>query len=131
MVGSSLVVERAVAHHAFAAEFDANKPLTLIGTVTSVEWINPHIWVHIDVEEPDGTVVSWAIEGAAPNSMMRRGMRKDTIPLGVEITVDGFRAKSGNPVANGRTISWPGGSSLFMGSSGTGAPIDGRDPAER
>ena len=131
LAGLPPFVEHGVAHHSFAAEFDASQPVTLKGTVTKIEWINPHVWLHVDVEAPDETVVSWAIEGAAPNSLIRRGVRKDTLPLGVEITVEGYRAKSGRPVANGRTITWPDGVSLFLGSSGTGAPSDGRDSTER
>jgi hypothetical protein len=123
---ASVAVVPLIAHHSFAAEFDSNQPVTLKGKVTKVEWINPHIWLYIDVPEPSGQVVGWAIEGAAPNSMIRRGVRKDSVPIGVEITVEGFRAKSGKSVANGRNIQWPGGDKLFMGSSGTGAPDDPR-----
>jgi hypothetical protein len=112
------------AHHSFAAEFDAEQPVTLNGTVTQLEWTNPHIWMFIDVKGADGTVVNWAIEGAAPNAMIRNGILKTTVPLGTQVTVEGFRAKSGKPVANGRNIEWPGGKKLFMGSSGTGAPKD-------
>jgi hypothetical protein len=120
-----------VAHHSFAAEFDASKPLKLRGAVTKVEWINPHIFMYIDVKNPDGTTTNWAVEGAAPNAMFRRGVRKDTLPTGVEVTVEGFQAKSGKPVANGRTIVWPGGMKLFMGSSGTGAPDDPKEKKEK
>jgi hypothetical protein len=114
----------AEAHHSFAAEFDASKPVKVTGSVTKIEWINPHIWVYLDVKDPAGKVTNWAVEGAAPNAMFRRGVRKDALPIGVQITVEGYQAKNGAPVANGRTITWPDGLKLYMGSSGTGAPED-------
>src|SRR5262245_2648024 len=83
------------AHHAFAAEFDATKPVKLKGKVTKVEWTNPHMWLHIDVKDETGKVVSWAIEGGAPNALLRRGLRRDSLPAGIEVTVEGFQAKSG------------------------------------
>lgn len=110
------------AHHAFAAEFDANKPITLKGTVTKMEWINPHSWIHLDVKGPDGKVVSWMIEGGAPNALLRRGFSKDSLPPGTEILVEGFQAKNGTHKANGRDLTLPDGKKLFVGSSGTGAP---------
>lgn len=110
------------AHHAFAAEFDGNKPVTLQGTVTKVEWINPHSWIHIAVKKPDGTVETWAIEGGTPNSLLRRGITRDSLKLGTTINVDGYRAKDGGRRANGRDITLPDGRKLFMGSSGSGAP---------
>lgn len=113
-----------IAHHSFAAEFDANRPIQLTGTVTKMDWVNPHIWMHIEVKGPDGKVEAWAIEGAAPNAMFRRGVRKDSLPVGTVVIVDGFRAKNGRTVANGRQITYPNGLKLFMGSSGTGAPSD-------
>ena len=119
------------AHHAFSAEFDANSPVTLRGTVTAVEWINPHVWVHIEVTSSDGTVVDWEIEGGAPNAMFRRGWNLNSIPAGIEIVVEGYQAKNGTTKANGRTIELPDGRVLFAGSSGTGAPRDGQDPTER
>jgi hypothetical protein len=119
------------AHHAFSAEFDANKPITLRGTVAKVEWINPHSWIHVDVKSPDGKVERWMIEGGNPTVMLRRGLTKDSLPVGTEIVVEGYRAK-GNPFrANGRDLTFPDGRKLFMGSSGTGAPLDGRDPTEK
>jgi uncharacterized protein DUF6152 len=119
------------AHHAFSAEFDASKPVALKGTVAKVEWINPHSWIHIDVKSPDGRVERWMIEGGNPTVLLRRGLNKDSLPIGTEIVVDGYRAK-GNPTrANGRDITFPDGRKLFMGSSGTGAPADGRDPTEK
>ena len=122
---------RAAAHHAFAAEFDANQPVTLRGTVTRVEWINPHSWIHVDVKSPDGTVQRWMIEGGNPSVLLRNGLTRESLPAGTEIVVEGYRAK-GNPFrANGRDLTFPDGRKLFMGSSGTGAPADGRDPTEK
>jgi hypothetical protein len=119
-----------VAHHAFSAEFDANKPLKLRGSVTKVELINPHAWIHIAVKQPDGTVQNWAIEGGTPNTLQRRGITRDTIKIGTEILVDGYQSKDGSMRANGRNMTLADGKTLFMGSSGTGAPKDGRDPTE-
>ena len=90
------------AHHAFAAEFDGSKPVKLTGTVTKMEWINPHAWLHIEVKGPDGKAVAWAIEGGAPNALLRRGWNKNSIPPGTQVTVEGFRAKDGSNRANGR-----------------------------
>ena len=91
-------------HHAFAAEFDANKPIKLRGTVTKMEWINPHTWIHIDVKTPNGKVERWMIEGGPPNALYRRGFTKDSLPTGVEIVVEGFRAKDGSMRGNGRDL---------------------------
>ena len=110
------------AHHAFAAEFDANKPVTFKGTVSKVEWTNPHMWIHVDVKDENGNIVTWAVEGSAPNALLRRGLRRDSLPIGIEVTVEGFQAKSGKPVANGRNVIYPDGVKLYLGSSGTGAP---------
>jgi len=119
------------AHHAFAAEFDANKPVRLEGTVTKMEWINPHAWIHIDVKRPDGAVEKWMIEGGTPNTLLRRGFTKHSLQYGTAIVVDGYRSKDGSLKANGRDLTFPDGRKLFMGSSGTGAPKDGRDPIEK
>ena len=112
------------AHHSFAAEFDASKPVTLRGTVTKMEWINPHSWIHLGVKNPDGTVTTWLIEGAAPNALIRRGWNKNSLPPGTEIAIDGYLAKDGSKMANGREMTLPDGRRLFAGSSGTGAPYE-------
>ena len=117
------------AHHSFSAEFDANRPVKLRGVVTKTEWINPHSWIHIDVKEPNGKVEKWMIEGGAPQTLIRRGLNKNSLPIGTEIVVVGYRAKDGTAKANGRDITLPDGRTLFVGSSGTGTPRDGRDPA--
>ena len=121
----------AVAHHAFAAEFDSTKPVSLQGVVTKMEWINPHSWIHLDVKNADGTVTKWMIEGGTPNTLVRRGFTKDSLKVGTEIRVEGFRAKNGANRANGRDLVLPDGKRLFLGSSGTGAPKDGRDPSDK
>jgi hypothetical protein len=122
---------RASAHHSFAAEFDANAPVTLKGVVVKMEWINPHSWIHIDVKNDDGSVTRWMIEGGTPNTLFRRGFTKDSLQSGTEITVEGYRAKNGALRANGRDLILSDGRRLFMGSSGTGAPIDGKDAVEK
>ena len=118
-------------HHAFAAEFDSTKPIKLRGIVTKMEWINPHTWIHIEVKRPNGKVERWMIEGGPPNALYRRGFNKDSLPEGTEIVVEGFQAKDGSLKGNGRDLTLPDGRRLFLGSSGTGAPRDGRDPTER
>jgi hypothetical protein len=114
------------AHHAFAAEFDVNKPLILKGTVTKMEWINPHAWIHIDVKEADGKVTPWMVEAGAPNGLLRRGFTKASLPAGTEIVVEGWQAKDGSNRANGSNITLPDGKKLFVGSSGTGAPFESK-----
>jgi hypothetical protein len=126
-----LAAPAAFAHHSFAAEFDAAKPIQLRGTVVKVEWINPHTWIHIDVKEPDGSTARWMIEGGTPNTLLRRGLTRNSLPQGTEIIVDGYRAKNGSNRANGRDVTFSDGRKLFMGSSGIGAPKDGRDPTEK
>ena len=105
------------AHHAFAAEFDASKPVKFTGTVTKMEWINPHAWIRIDVKGEDGTVTPWMIEAAAPNSLLRRGFTKNSLLAGTEIVVEGFQAKDGSNRANGSVITYTDGRKLFIGSA--------------
>jgi hypothetical protein len=112
------------ANHAFTAEFDGDKPVTLKGTVSRVEWINPHSWVYIDVAEGDGRKTTWKIECGAPNQLMRRGWNKNSIPVGAQVTVEGYRAKNGSNTANAKDIVNADGKRFFVGSSGTGAPFD-------
>jgi len=108
------------AHHAFAAEFDASKPVKFRGTVTKMEWINPHAWIHIDVKGDDGKVTQWMIEAAAPNALLRRGWNKNSLVAGTEILVEGYQAKDGANRANGSIITFTDGKKLFVGSSGVG-----------
>ncbi len=117
-------------HHAFSAEFDAKRPVQLKGAVAKMEWINPHAWIHIDVTKDDGGVERWMVEGGTPNTLFRRGFTKSSLLPGTVILVDGYQAKDGTMKANGRNLTFEDGSKLFMGSSGTGAPHDGRDPTE-
>jgi len=112
----------ASAHHAFAAEFDAKKPVKLRGTVTKMEWINPHTWIHIDVAKPDGTVEEWMIEAGTPNTLLRRGFTRDSLKKGTEVIVDGYQSKDGSLRANGRDITLPNGQTLFLGSNSPDAP---------
>ena len=110
------------AHHAFAAEFDAKKPVRFEGTVTKMQWTNPHVWLHLDVKKPNGAVENWAFEAGTPNVLFRRGFTKNSLLPGTKIVVDGYQAKDGSRRANGRDITFPDGKKLFLGSSGTGAP---------
>ena len=112
------------AHHAFSSEFDADKPLELAGTVSQMEWVNPHAWIHIQVKKSDGTTEEWMIEGGTPNTLMRRGVSRDTLAIGTEVKVTGYQAKDGSNRANGRDITYPDGRKLFLGSTGTGAPYE-------
>ena len=128
LLGASASV---LGHHAFSSEFDANAPVTLRGPVTKVEWINPHAWVHMEVKGPDGKPQIWMVEGGTPNTLQRGGITRDSIKIGTVIVVAGYKAKDGRLRANGRDMTLPDGRTLFMGSSGTGAPKDGRDPTDR
>lgn len=134
-IASVALAPKVDAHHAFAAEFDADAPVLLRGPVTRVEWVNPHAWVHIDAKNEDGTSQAWMIEGGTPNTLLRRGLDRNTLKPGTEIVVRGYQAKdkSCTPAckANGRDLTFPDGRKIFMGSSGTGAPRDGSDPTEK
>jgi len=112
------------AHHAFAAEFDVSQPVKIRGTVTKVEWVNPHAWIYVDVKDGDGSVVNWRFELGPPNALIRLGWKKDSIPSGLEVAIEGFRAKNGGPVANGRSIKLPDGRELFSGGSGPNSSPD-------
>ena len=126
---------RTWAHHAFSAEFDSKAPVTLHGKVTKVEWINPHAWIHLAVEQEDGSSTDWMVEAGTPNTLLRAGLNKNSLPIGSEIVVRGYQSKdqSCKPAckANGRDLVFLDGRKVFMGSSGTGAPKDGLDPRER
>ena len=123
------------AHHAFAAEFDADSPVEFSGRVSKVEWINPHVWIHVDVTRDDGTMEGWAFEAGTPNVLFRRGFTRESLLPGTDVRVDGYQAKDGANRANGRDITFIDGTKLFLGSSGTGAPwelarpgVDTSDP---
>ena len=115
----------ALAHHAFSAEFDATKPIKFKGTVTKLDWINPHSWIHIDVKAADGKVTSWMIEGGSPNALLRLGFTKDALPLGSEIVVEGFQAKDGSNRGVGKSVGFADGRKLFLGGSAPGAKGEG------
>jgi Family of unknown function (DUF6152) len=115
------------AHHAFAAEFDAKKPIHLEGTLTKVELINPHSWIHVEVANPDGTKTEWMCEAGSPNILLRRGFNKNTFAPGTKVIVDGYQSKDGSMRMNGRDITLPNGQKLFLGSTGTGAPYESKD----
>jgi len=110
------------AHHAFAAEFDAKQPVKFRGVVTKMEWTNPHVWIHVDVKQPDGTVEKWSVEAGTPNVLFRRGFTKQALLPGTEIIVDGYRSKDGSHRANGRDLTLPDGRTLFLGGSSPDAP---------
>ena len=120
--GLLLAVAPVMAHHAFNSEFDAKKHIEFKGTVTKMEWINPHAWIHVDVKKPDGTVEAWMVEAGTPNTLLRRGLTKNSLLPGTEIHVDGYQSKDGSLRANGRDLTLPNGQTLFLGSTGTGAP---------
>jgi hypothetical protein len=112
------------AHHAFSAEFDSTKPLMLKGTISKMEWTNPHVWLHVDVKKPDGSIETWSFEAGTPSVLFRRGVTKESVKIGMEVVVDGYRAKDGSRRANGRDLTFADGRTLFLGSTGTGAPYE-------
>jgi len=119
-------------HHAFGAEFDPDAPIRLQGKVVKLEWVNPHAWIHIEVKKPDGTTEVWMVEGGTPNTLLRRGLTRESLAYGTELIVDGYQTKDHSlKRANGRDVTFTDGRKIFMGSSGTGAPRDGRDPIEQ
>ena len=133
VLGTALLTaspEGALAHHAFGAEFDANRPVLLKGKITKVEWVNPHAWIHVRISNEQGQPEDWMVEGGTPNTLLRRGIDRNTLTPGTEIVVDGYQSKDRSKRANGRNLTFPDGRKLFMGSSGTGAPRDGSDPTE-
>lgn len=110
------------AHHSFAAEYDAHKPVTLSGTVTKVEWVNPHGWIYLDVKDAKGGLTKWAVETGTPGMLARRGLKKTFLPIGAEVVITGYRAKDGSNTANGAAVKFPDGRDIFLGSSGADAP---------
>ena len=135
--GLLVAIAPVMGHHAFGGEFDPNKPVLLKGKVTKLEWVNPHAWIHVEIPKADGAAPcqftpnakcdEWMVEGGTPNTLFRRGFTREAVKAGMEITVEGYRAKNGANRANGRDLILKDGKRLFMGSSGTGAPIDGKD----
>ena len=130
-----------MAHHAFGGEFDPNRPVLLKGKVIKLEWVNPHAWIHIEVPKADGPLPcqftagqkceEWMVEGGTPNTLLRRGITRDSLVAGTELVIDGYQARDHSQLrANGRNVTYPDGRKLFLGSSGTGAPSDGADPTE-
>jgi len=124
-VASVVVVAPLIAHHAFGAEFDRDAPVRLQGKIVKLEWVNPHSWIHIEIETDEGGTEVWAVEGGTPNVLLRRGLRRDCLQPGTEIIVDGYQAKDHSlKRANGRDVTFTDGTKIFLGSSGTGAPYD-------
>lgn len=118
-------------HHAFGAEFDPNAPIRLQGKVVKLEWVNPHAWIHVEIKGASGAPEVWMVEGGTPNTLLRRGLTRQSLAYGTEIIVDGYQTKDHSlKRANGRDVTFTDGKKVFLGSSGTGAPRDGRDPGE-
>ena len=126
-----LAASPAMAHHAFAAEFDTDQPVTVRGVITRVDWVNPHSWIYVDVKEADGKVVTWRFEMGPPNALLRMGWRKDSIPPGTLVKIEGYRAKSGEPVANAKTVTLPDGRELFSGGSAPAGLNEAAAPAKQ
>jgi len=112
----------ALAHHSFAAEFDTKKPVTLQGTVTKIDWMNPHIWIYLDTKDESGAVAHWQCEGAPPNTLTRNGWSKNSLKAGDQVTIEGVRSKDGSNTCNSRTVKLPDGRSVFAGSADDGGP---------
>ncbi len=121
-VGVVMAARPVAGHHAFAAEFDATKPITVTGTVTKTEWVNPHSWIYMDGKDPAGKAASWSIEVGAPNAMFRRGLRKENFPIGSQIVVKGYLSKKDPHVVNGGSVTFTDGKNFLLGAPGTGAP---------
>ena len=131
LAGLALAGRTVIAHHAFGAEFDPNAPIRLQGKVVRLEWVNPHTWIHIEVMK-DGKPETWMVEGGTPNTLLRRGITRESLKVGTVLVIDGYQARDHSLLrANGRNVTYPDGRKLFLGSSGTGAPTDGADPNER
>ena len=127
----ALAAPRATAHHAFGAEFDPNLPVQLKGPIVRIEWVNPHSWFHVEHTNDDGSKTVWMVEAGTPNTLFRRGITRNTVPIGTMVIIDGYQGKDRAMRANGRRMTFTNGETLFMGSSGTGAPQDGADPTAR
>src|SRR5260370_22570173 len=132
IVAAFAALQPAAAHHAFGAEFDANRPVLLKGKIVKIEWVNPHTWIHVEIVKPDGAKEVWMVEGGSPNSLLRRGCNKNSFPEGTEIVVDGYQARDHSELrANARNVTFPDGRKLFLGSPGTGAPPPEEFPADK